>query len=516
MRKVFIEHRLYILTASVLLLALFLRLINLNIVPVFADEAIYIRWAQIMRAESTLRFLPLSDGKQPLFMWSVIPFLKAVSDPLIAGRLVSVFSGAATCLGVVLLTRLLFKSEKVALLAGVLYALSPMMIFFDRMALVDSMLTTFGVWFLFLLVLAISRVRFDYAMMAGFALGGALLTKSTGLFYALLMPFTLLTSKVAFNFKRKNVLLSLQMFFYLLAVIVIAFVMYNILRLGPNYHMLTLRNYDYVYPYSHILTDPFNPFLSHLTATFEYFSLLAPISAVALFILGLRENYKDKNLWLLLIFLLIPVLLVLVYTRVLTTRYIVFAVPHFYIISALAFTVRDNFSKKVVFIFFTIFLIQSAIFSFRLYTKVESLNLPRSERSGYLEEWTSGFGIKESAQLIREYHESNLDRKIVVGTEGYFGTLPDGLQIYLTNHPEITVIGVGIDLIQVPQSLIESREAGNKTYLVINNSRLKIPDYEKAGLSLIAQYPKVNRPAASREYNLHGPQQVLYLFEVVK
>ena len=94
MKKLVNEWRYIALFGSlVLLLGLLLRVINLTILPVFADEAIYIRWAQVMRAESTLRFLPLSDGKQPLFMWVVIPFLKLFSDPLVAGRLVSVFTG---------------------------------------------------------------------------------------------------------------------------------------------------------------------------------------------------------------------------------------------------------------------------------------------------------------------------------------------------------------------------------------------------------------------------------------
>ena len=63
-----------------------LRLPNLTFQPIFADEAIYIRWAQVMRAEPTLRFLPLFDGKTPLFMWAMIPFLKIFHDPLFAGR----------------------------------------------------------------------------------------------------------------------------------------------------------------------------------------------------------------------------------------------------------------------------------------------------------------------------------------------------------------------------------------------------------------------------------------------
>src|SRR3989339_2107589 len=89
-----------------------LRLYHLDLLPIFADEAIYIHWAQVMRAESTLRFLPLSDGKPPLFMWTMIPFFKIISDPLVAGRLVSVFSGLGTMSGVGFLTWLLFKSKK--------------------------------------------------------------------------------------------------------------------------------------------------------------------------------------------------------------------------------------------------------------------------------------------------------------------------------------------------------------------------------------------------------------------
>src|ERR1035437_649181 len=103
---------LYIL-GGVLVLALFaLRFYHLTILPIFCDEAIYIRWAQIMKAEETLRFLPLSDGKEPLFMWIMIPFLKFIHNPLVAGRIVSVLSGLGTLVGVSFLSFLLFKDKK--------------------------------------------------------------------------------------------------------------------------------------------------------------------------------------------------------------------------------------------------------------------------------------------------------------------------------------------------------------------------------------------------------------------
>ena len=65
---------------------LFSRFQNLLAMPVFGDEAIYLRWSQIIKNEETMRFIPVSDGKQPLYMWLTVPFYKIFSDPLFAGR----------------------------------------------------------------------------------------------------------------------------------------------------------------------------------------------------------------------------------------------------------------------------------------------------------------------------------------------------------------------------------------------------------------------------------------------
>src|SRR3989344_5311268 len=92
---------------GILLVAVVVRIYNLTLLPVFADEAIYVRWAQVMRAEQGLRFLPLSDGKQPLFMWVMIPFLKIFSDPLFAGRFLSLLTGLSSLAGIYILSRIL-------------------------------------------------------------------------------------------------------------------------------------------------------------------------------------------------------------------------------------------------------------------------------------------------------------------------------------------------------------------------------------------------------------------------
>src|SRR5688572_19862841 len=131
MKKFIKQWKIFGMTfVAILGLAFLLRIINLTILPVFADEAIYIRWSQIMSFEPTLRFLPLSDGKQPLYMWILMFLVRRMGDPLFVGRLVSAVSGLGTIVGIGASAYILFRSKKVALVAALLWAISPFSMFF--------------------------------------------------------------------------------------------------------------------------------------------------------------------------------------------------------------------------------------------------------------------------------------------------------------------------------------------------------------------------------------------------
>lgn len=502
----------------ILLVALGLRLYNLTYLPVFVDEAIYIRWAQIMRAESTLRFLPLSDGKQPLFMWSIIPFLKLIQDPLIAGRMLSVLSGMATLVGIFTLTYYLFKSKKAALLASAIYAISPYALFFDRIGLVDSMLSMFGVWTLFLGIVTMRTLRLDFAMLTGFALGGALLTKSPAIFFVILFPLTWFLSKWPKD-KKKRLVHFGKLTLLLLVTYTLSLMLYNILRLGPNFHLVGSRNQDYVFPISHLLTSPTDPFLPYIDRVLEWFWALGPSVLVVFFaaaVLFGAKRYKGP-LFVLSAWALIPIFVQAEYAKVFTTRYVLFSLPIVVIIAALTLLIvrqaKKKFWKQLFFTGLVLFTVHAFYIDYLLLRDLNNVPFPRVMRFGYLEEWTAGTGIREVSQIIREEYIREPDKKIVVGTEGFFGTLPDGLQIYLNDLPEITVIGIGLGIKAIPNQLVESKEAGNKTYLVVNSSRLKA-DPEDLELDLIAVYPKAFRPESTGKYIQHGPRESLYLFEV--
>lgn len=487
---------------GILLIAFVLRVINLTIIPVFADEAIYIRWAQVMRSVPELRFLPLSDGKQPLFMWLIIPFFKVFRDPLIAGRMVSVLSGVGTTLGVFVLTRLIFPNKKnIPLLASFMYAISPFALFFDRMALADSLLSFFGIWTFIFTVLAVRYQRLDSAMVAGFMLGGALITKSPALYFSLLLPSTMLT--IPWDKKKLPLTLMKTIGFWSITLI-IGYAFYNALRLGPNFHLLSSRNLDYVYPLSHIIERPFDPLKPFLMEVVRWFWTLGPgvlIILVSGSIALLVKKYPKQILFL-TILIFVPILISAEFAKVFTARYIFFSIPYLMILASTILMVEK---QKWILGFIGVFIIHALFIDVRLLTDPQRAVLPRSERSGYLEEWTAGYGIKETATLMRDEYAKDPNTKIVVGTEGYFGTLPDGLQMYLNDLPQITVIGVGQPIRDVPQSLKESKMAGNKTYLVVNSTRF-LGDANESSLTLLKNYPKAERPDRTREE--------LLLFEV--
>lgn len=467
------------------------RIFHLTIIPVFVDEAIYIRWAQVMRAEVTLRFLPLSDGKQPLFMWMIIPFLKLFHDPLFAGRMLSVFSGFASLIGLFVISLILTKNKIIAGLSAFFYLILPYSFFFDRMALVDSLLSAFGIWVMLFAVLLVKKPQLDLAMILGLLLGGAFLTKSPAIFFAGLIPLALL-----FNDRKPEQWYLIRYFGLLIVVYIFALGVYNILRLGPNFQMVAIRNKDYVFGLKEILSRPFHPFIERWKEIILWNLNLMTWPIFLLSIAGIiwrvKKNFRT-GLWLLCWWFL-PLLIQSQMARVFTSRYILFTIPPLIIFTA--WFLFDIFAKKRVGLWVSLAALSLLPIAYisRLSFNPQTAPLTREMRFGYLEEWTAGYGVKESAEILKEKTKT---ASVFVGTEGYFGTLPDGLQMYLEGVPNIRVVGVGWPIKEISNSLRNSI-VDNEVYLVVNSTRLEIvPGVNN--LTLLAEYPKAIRPDGSQE-----------------
>ncbi len=485
-----LSKKLILSVLGIITLFLFTRIFNLGKLPIFADEAIYVRWAQIMRAEPSLRFLPLQDGKQPLFMWAVIPLLKLFKDPLIAGRMLSVFSGLFSLLGVLFLGRLLnFKNNEI-ILVGLIYVWLPFAGFFERMALVDSLLAGFTIWSFILSLLLAKTQRLDVSMLLGFVLGGALLTKSPGKIFVGLAILTLVWQSI-FDFSLKKIIKRFGLFGVSL---VIAFMMYNILRLGPNFHMIGLRNQDYIWSFSDLKKQPFVSLWSNLGHSLRYYRDYLTWPFFVLSILGLGEvvleKFKQRKFGRLdlLMWMFLPLLGIAAIGKTFTARYILFTIPFAVIFMVYGLRlIKKLFPQKIYFIVLASAFMPAFLFTYFLWNNPVKANLPKDEHSGYLQDWTAGWGIKEISQYLKARPKDN---QILVGTEGYFGTLPDGLQIYVQDEPNINVIGVGLPISEIPKELLEAKAAGNEVYLVVNQSRFKLNNWEEKGLNMINKYSK--------------------------
>ena len=165
------------------------RLLNLGLLPMVSDEGTYITWGvRALHGRGLEDWLAsLEDGKQPLLAWLMPPFLTLVPDRLVAGRLVSVLCGLANLALLVALGRRLV-SPAVGWIAAGLYVVAPIALLHDRMALYDSLVTTGALVVLLATVAWADDPSWRRTLWLGAAMGGALLTKLSALFFLALVP----------------------------------------------------------------------------------------------------------------------------------------------------------------------------------------------------------------------------------------------------------------------------------------------------------------------------------------
>lgn len=103
--------------------------------------------------------MSLTDGKQPLYVWMVAIVLNVIRNPLIAGRVVSIFAGFITTVGLFFLSIELFKNKWVGIISAFLYIFYPFVLLLNRMALYESLVGVFTVWSLYLTILLVRHTQ---------------------------------------------------------------------------------------------------------------------------------------------------------------------------------------------------------------------------------------------------------------------------------------------------------------------------------------------------------------------
>jgi len=478
-----------ILIALGLVTAYFItRLINLTKLPIFTDEAIYIRWSQIGERDANWRFISLTDGKQPLFTWIMMVFLRLLpTDPLFSGRLVSVLAGLGTLVGLWFLAYELFKSRRIAILASFLYLISPFGLVYDRMALYDSLVAAFYVWNLYLGILLARYQRLDAALILGLTLGAGMLNKSSGFLSLYLLPTTILV----FSWRKVNRLKQLARWVGLLLVsAVLSQLVYSVLRLSPLLHMVTQKDALFVYSFHEWLSHPWQFFIGNFKGLSDWLVryLSKPLLVVSLLPLVFfwRQGRAKALLYL---WWLAPFIALALFGRVLYPRFILFMAMPLLILAAIPLAwLLGRWGRKVFCWIILLVIVWPSLYTdYFVIANPLYAPIPYADRGQYIDSWPSGWGIKEVNQYLGEQAKHG---KAAVYTEGTFGLLPAAIEIYLVDNPNLKIRGIW-PLPQDPPAEILKDAAEIPTFLVLSQTQ-ELP----AGwpLKLIAAYQKGTHP----------------------
>jgi 4-amino-4-deoxy-L-arabinose transferase-like glycosyltransferase len=136
------KHKYFLLIAVFYLI---FHLINLTLLPIFNDESIYLDWSWNAAHIPGRLYDSLTDAKQPLMLWIFGFFTNFFEDPLYAGRFASVLIGLTTLSGIYVLTKNLFN-QKTALVASLLFSVTPLFVFYNRQALMEAGVVSAGIW----------------------------------------------------------------------------------------------------------------------------------------------------------------------------------------------------------------------------------------------------------------------------------------------------------------------------------------------------------------------------------
>ncbi len=142
-----------------------------------------------------------------------------------------------------------------------------------------------------------------------------------------------------------------------------------------------------------------------------------------------------------------------------------------------------------------IILLPALIFDLHLLKDLQNANLPTKEKEGYFEGWTAGYGLKEMAEFVKERAK---EKNVLLVTAGTFGTLPDGIGIYLFENPNIEIWYSNSYLEPYVYEAAKEKE----TYFIVHKSNF----VTNPNLSLIKE---INKPPWKET-----PSDLLLLFKV--
>ncbi|MDH5762683.1 MAG: glycosyltransferase family 39 protein [Nitrospinota bacterium] len=454
-----IEHKqtckMMVPLSGLVLLYLITRLTGLTDLPIASSEAMLIHWAQILGRYPSEWLISSVGDHQPVFTWLNAITLNLFSDPLFAGRFVSVLAGLASMAGLYWIGCDMFN-RTVGFLAALIYIVVPYAFFYDRLALPYGLLSAWVIW-MFRWSLHIARETRPQKKafnILGLLMGAALLTHLSA---GLVIPVVLMVFYFWDVHRRRE-------FWEQLGICVSIAVAMN-LPVILSGHITSL----FLYTKGWLLFS--EPLIPHLTfwlrhlvtirdAYTVYLTLPLTLLGAASLVYLFRERHRvERVLWL---WISIPVLVFILFAHAFDSHMGFFLVPPMILLAAAAcdrlahfilITLRKLFGaphhartpERAAALggFMLLVLFQGIAWDLAFIKKPSSVSYPNFDRLRYVEGQESGYGIREAVQFLAKEAQA-FHEKTGVPLSVLFqlaqGNPAEGIIVYLWNNPKVRLV----------------------------------------------------------------------------
>ncbi len=300
------------------------RVIWLKRLAIFNDEAIYLDWGYRAVTQPQMLFYSLFDGKQPLEIWLFGLAQKIVPDSLVAGRLVAVFFGLLTLIGLVFLARRCTKSRHAVWLTALAYICAPWFVFYDRQALMESAVAATTVWIVYTTIRLTNKPSIRLAILYGSISGLGLWIKSSAVLAIGAGLFSLLLTTTVKDW-RQQVWQKLQL---ILAGVATAVLILLPLITQPKAIQILARNDRFSLSTTELLSFPWQHWTNNMLATAQmiwwyYTPILAIVFASAVIVLLTQWKKISRPIRLVTLITLMMIGGFILTVRTPSTRYLV-------------------------------------------------------------------------------------------------------------------------------------------------------------------------------------------------
>jgi|GEM_PF-1646966 len=467
------KYKTIIRSKALILFVLFflLRIFQLTKLPIFNDEAIYLDWGWRETHEPGYLFYSLYDAKQPFLMWLFGISETVFSDPLFAGRFVSVLFGVLSAVGLYKVGQKI-RNKKAGIIAVFCYLIIPIFTFYDRQALMEAAIGSIGIWIFYYLLLMRKTQTDRYPILIGLLLGIGFMIKSQSLLF--FAPLFILGAFSIFKRSEKTSIVlkkhALVLFTFFITII--------LLLLQPEYWRTLSLNSKYVLTIPEFFHFPIQIWIASAIANLSIiFFFITPgvmlLSSLYLISVIKQRSRETKDEELMVFWFITVLLLQTLFIKSTSQRYLVSYLP---LIALFTAFMLNSITKPIAHRAAYLLLLPALLLSvLQLLNPVSYISFmskltPYAEL-GYIRGYTSGVLVKDVVSFLEKKGEKE---KIAIGIAKNTGNPESALIAYSHKNSVFTVGYIDGSDLQINLDKYDCLSVGKPLYFVAREDQKSI------------------------------------------